>query len=131
LKQLCHFIDCCFQISNICSNTSAILGDAHGDGWNGATAHIDAYTGYNQFTFVPGTLSVAGLVTDVPAGEQTTVIKAEHNLGCLKDGCYTLKFEDIGAFPAEGKLHILLVTVLTAGRRSHGPRFERQDRPDQ
>ena len=29
-----------------------VLGDAHGDGWNGAEAHIDAYTGFDQWTFV-------------------------------------------------------------------------------
>jgi hypothetical protein len=87
-----------------------VLADAHGDGWNGATAHIDAYTGPNQWTlFYKGQddnniVLSTGQGTSVASAQQTTVIKAELDVGCFKDGCYGFHFTNIGTFPNEGNV---------------------------
>jgi hypothetical protein len=75
------------------------MGDAHGDGWNQAESHVDAYTGRNQYTYVTEASWMDGSGT-VLAGS-TTVQQATHQLGCLKDGCYAMHFNNIGRFPAE------------------------------
>jgi hypothetical protein len=90
------------EVSNVCSETDVVLADGQGDGWNGATAHIDAYTGYDQWTFVSTTSLVAGEGTSVLAADQTSVVKQAKDVGCLKDGCYAFHFTNIGVFPAEG-----------------------------
>lgn len=87
------------NVSNACTETSAVLGDAHGDGWNGAEAHIDALTGPDQWTFVAHAQFIEGEGT--ATATPTNIMKAIKPIGCLKDGCYSFHFEDVGAFPSE------------------------------
>jgi hypothetical protein len=81
-------LDC--DISNVCHETNIVLGDSHGDGWNGASAHIDAYTGLNQWRHVPNDEAtwIEGQGTALP--DTSVTQKALFNLGCVKDGCYAV-----------------------------------------
>jgi hypothetical protein len=77
--------------SNVCNETTVVLGDRHGDGWNGANAHVDALTGANQWTYVAaavwgGVISGTGTGNRLESTLQTSITKAELDLGCLKDG---------------------------------------------
>jgi hypothetical protein len=89
------------EVYNLCADTNLVLGDSHGDGWNGAEAHIDAYTGLNQMVHVPNPSAtwLKGAGTALP-GSSTTQ-KSVFNLGCIKDGCYAVHFHNIGSFPKE------------------------------
>ena len=73
------------QYSNVCAETTLVLADGHGDGWNGAEAHIDALTGSSQWTHVT-TTSMVGSGTSVATENQNSMIKATKSVGCLKDG---------------------------------------------
>ena len=97
------------DISNICTNSTVVLGDAHGDGWNGATAHVDAYTSDNEWTYVTYANWIDGASTH--QNNANTAITANKNLGCLKNGCYSIAFTDVGSFPAEGQLEIVFLCL--------------------
>ena len=90
------------QTSNVCTSTSVVLGDAHGDGWNGAEAHIDAYTSDNEWTHVPTANLIYGASTH--RDNANTATRSSKDIGCLKDGCYSIAFTNIGSFPLEGQL---------------------------
>jgi hypothetical protein len=85
------------EIRNPCADTELQLSDVHGDGWNGAIAHIDAYTGPAEWTFLGEPLTGQGTSVNSPTDAQLHW----HSIGCRKNGCYSVHFEGLGTFPKE------------------------------
>jgi hypothetical protein len=91
-----------------CYDTTVWLLDTHGDTWNGATAHIDAYTGTDQWTHVASlspTDSDLGEITKLTGSDEVHVHYSTKNVGCRRDGCYSVHFTDLGLFPLEVGLY--------------------------
>ena len=89
------------DISKVCHETNIVLGDSHGDGWNGAIAHIDAYTGVNQWRHVPNPSATWLTGQGTALADSSVTQKSLFSLGCVKDGCYSVHFQEIGSFPKE------------------------------
>jgi hypothetical protein len=97
-----------------CTSTELIVKDSYGDGWNGNSAHVDAWTahGWEHVSSLHATLHSTVAQTSTGGGR---IVAGDHahkldgpatsyspeSIGCRQNGCYQLHFADFGSWKHE------------------------------